>query len=505
MLKKKQVTWASKVSEMISSSITSMQEKLSTSQHMAYVAPSMMLAFLFGPIGILQGIYAKHFGVALTTIATVLLVSRLFDAITDPIIGYWSDRHHAKTGTRKPFIVAGGLLFIVSSYFLYVPVDLTTLGPETRVSGAYFLIWFLLFYLAWTLLEIPHLAWGAELANSAKAKNKIFSLRASSMIAGLVLFYLIPFLPFFANNEFTPQTLQWTAIAAALMMLPVLYLCVRVTPNGVCSEVGNSRSDSVWVIRQEIISNKPFLLFTGAFCLYGVAGGMWFTLMFIFVDAYLKLGNHFALLTLIALSSSVVCLGFWYWLANRFSKKLAWGLGALCYAFGIVTTGFLQVGQTEVVGLALVMLLAYIGTTCVAAMSPAFLADIIEYGHWKSGADRSATYFSFYTLASKTALALGGSIGLGIAGWAGFDPSSIAHSSEAIWGLRIAACWLPATVMILAVVVMAIVPINARHSLIISRRLDRQRQYELVSTNKTKTGTSPCSTIAPASQINPLG
>ena len=52
-----------------------------------YAAPFFGVSLLMGPLAVLSGIYAKHYGFALTTIATVILVARLFDAITDPVIG----------------------------------------------------------------------------------------------------------------------------------------------------------------------------------------------------------------------------------------------------------------------------------------------------------------------------------------------------------------------------------------------------------------------------------
>jgi Na+/melibiose symporter-like transporter len=448
---------------------------MSLPHYMAYVAPSMALAFLMGPIGILQGIYAKYFGVALTTIAIVLLISRLFDAITDPIIGCWSDRHYAKTGTRKPFVVAGGLLFIISSYFLYVPVDITTLNADTTVNTTYFLLWFILFYLAWTLIEIPHLAWGAELATNTKVKNKLFSFRASSTLVGTLIFYLVPLMPFFPSDEFTPQTLQWTAISAGLLMLLALYYCLKVIPDGAAPNTGKANAHSVWELRYEILANKSFLIFIGAFCLYGLAGGMWITLLFIMVDTYLNLGHHFALITAFSLSLSIVSLGLWYWLANRFSKRLAWGLGVFCYASATGITGFLTPAQTGVLSLTAVMLLAYAGSASVLALSPSLLADIIDYGRWKFGTDHSATYFSLYTLVMKTAAAIGGSIGLGIAGGFGFEPSSTEHSAEAVVGLRLAASWLPTTVAVFAVCFMALVPLTTRHSHLIRCRLERRQ------------------------------
>ena len=115
---------------------------------LAYVAPQLGLSLLFAPvITVLGGIYGKYYGVSLTTIATVMLVARIFDAVTDPLIGYYSDRLRARTGTRKPLILLGGLLVIPCSYFLFVP-------PE-GVGASYFTFWYMAFYLAMTIFIIP--------------------------------------------------------------------------------------------------------------------------------------------------------------------------------------------------------------------------------------------------------------------------------------------------------------------------------------------------------------
>ena len=95
----------------------------SLSESLTYSAPYLTMAWLGAPIPILQGIYAKYYGFSLTTLATIILLARFFDAITDPLIGYYSDRYARRTGTRKPFILAGGLLLILSAYFLYVPIS----------------------------------------------------------------------------------------------------------------------------------------------------------------------------------------------------------------------------------------------------------------------------------------------------------------------------------------------------------------------------------------------
>lgn len=264
------------------------------SQILAYAIPVLPVYFLYGPLVLLQGIYAKYFGVALTTIASVLLVSRLFDAVSDPIIGYLSDRYCARRGSRKRFVVCGGILFIVSSWFLYVPVNFNTLEvidfgihePSPTVSGTYFLIFFLAFYLSYTLFEIPHLAWGGELVSSSKDKNKIYGMRSFFFFLGGLLFYVMPLMPWFDTNEFTPQTLKWSVTIAGFLMLPMLYFCVINVPDKkvFAQNFGSKFSDiedrDLKPVLRAIITNKPLRILTAAHVCTGFGASMFYTLLF---------------------------------------------------------------------------------------------------------------------------------------------------------------------------------------------------------------------------------
>lgn len=99
-----------------------------------FVIPFAGVSLFMASLGVLHGIYAKYFGISLTAIATVLLVSRLFDAINDPIIGYSSDRVRLHTGTRKQFVFIGGLLTAISCYFLIQPPGRCRFSPLHRLE-----------------------------------------------------------------------------------------------------------------------------------------------------------------------------------------------------------------------------------------------------------------------------------------------------------------------------------------------------------------------------------
>jgi Na+/melibiose symporter-like transporter len=158
-----------------------MSKNISNLQIAAYAAPIMIMALMLGPAGsILQGVYTQSFGLKLEDIAVYLIVVRLFDAITDPAIGYLSDKTVSWPGGRKIWIVAGAIISVIGAYFLFIP-------PE-NVTAEYFLVFFLVCFLGWTMMEIPHLAWGNELSGNYDTKSKIFNVRYAFLFIGMWTF-----------------------------------------------------------------------------------------------------------------------------------------------------------------------------------------------------------------------------------------------------------------------------------------------------------------------------
>ena len=112
---------------------------------------NLPLSMLMSPTAaILPNYYLEYSSVTLAGLATATLVARLFDGLTDPLIGFLSDR----AGNRKPWMIGGALLVAVSAWFLY--------NPDEQAGLSHFLVWYLIVTLGWTLIEIPHTAMAAE-------------------------------------------------------------------------------------------------------------------------------------------------------------------------------------------------------------------------------------------------------------------------------------------------------------------------------------------------------
>lgn len=439
---------------------------VSTSISVNYALPVTSALMLLTPLGIVQAIYAKHYGIALSTLAVIVLLSRIVDAISDPIIGYCSDRYRRKHGTRKPFIVTGAILLLVCGYFLYVPLE--------QVSVSYFLFWFVAFYIAYTLFEIPHISWPCDITGQSLYRAKLYSFRVISGYIGVVFFYCVPFLPIFPTQEITLQTLKVFFFIAAGLMLPCLFQCMRQVPAGakLSQDVRQSGWHFIKMSLLEMAENVPFLIFTAAFVLGGFAAGMWSGLIYIYVDSYLGMSDRFAQIFLTAFMASILVSPIWYQLAARWGKKLVWGIVVILLVASFISTGILSPEKTSFTQLLLVVVVSICASMGGAIMSSALLSEIVDYSHLKVGIEKSATYFSMKVFFEKTAVALGGALALAVVSWHGFSMTESHYSSESIQGLKFAIAWAPAFLMSIALVFVVLTPIDERRHRIIRKRLD---------------------------------
>jgi GPH family glycoside/pentoside/hexuronide:cation symporter len=435
---------------------------------LAFSLPYISSVFLYVPRNVVQGIYAKYFGLSLTTIAGIVLFARAFDAVIDPMCGYLSDRYRARTGTRKPLLVVGGVIYCVGAYLLY--------SPPFGVTATQFLGAYVVFYVGWSTLEISYLAWGGELAATSLGKTRVFTYRIGLGYLGPLLFYAVPQLPFFSTADVTPQTLHWAVIAGGAMMLPFLYIATTRVPDGhATGEVtetpsqGTGRSIRLWL--QLLIKNRPFVLLLAGFMSISVGTEMWYALIFTYVDAYLGLGAQFARMFMLAFVVGSACTPVWYRLIAWLGRKVAWIMALSLLTASFILTGSLQPGETTFAELATLKILNTAGNVGTGILAVSWLADIVDYGTWKSGVSRGASYFAMLTFSVKANAALASSAAFALAAWFGVNAAARAQTERAIFGVHLTIVWLPIAFLLMSLVFIMMIPIDARRHDIILRRL----------------------------------
>lgn len=434
----------------------------------AYAAPAAPVMLLTGSILIvLQGVYAKYYGIPLSTIAAIFLASRIFDAVFDPVIGIFADRVYVRTGSRKRLIVAGGLLLVISGGFLYLPPD--------NVGASYFAFWLLMYFAGFTLFDIPHLAWGSSLAQSSTEKTTLFGCRSGFAFAGSLLFFALPYLPVFESTEITPETLKAAFILFVLLIVPSLLLSANYVPNSRTSigttDVDRQRNTILHVL-ELIYDNKPFLWITAAQICTGIGVGIWTSLVFIFADSHLGSGEVFAFSYAIGMIAAVLSIPCWNVVNRRFGKRRVWAGAMIMVAVSYLSCGLLQPNNLAAYGLIIVIVFSSIGLAQFGIAAPSFVSDASDYSRWKFKEERSGSYFAIFAVINKSVAALGASFGLTFVGFAGFDPASINNHSRAVIGLYSAVSWLPALFFILSAFFILKIPLTERRNELVRRVLN---------------------------------
>lgn len=448
-------------------------------QMLAYGGPSVGLVFLTAPMGVLQGIYAKYFGIPLAVLAGVLLLSRLFDAVIDPLIGFVSDRYRVRTGTRKPFVLAGSLGLIVCSYFLFV--------PPVDVSVAYFTFWIMVFYVASTIKHIPLTAWGSEITAEPKERTAIFAVYSFMGKVGSFLFYFVPFLPMFTSTEITPETLKVSVMLATILILPSLYFALKYVPNGPPAIVGSTTKKSKSVAFNDLVSafkcNKPFQIYMAAYACYGLGMGMQGGLFFLFVDSYLGQGEVFASISLVGLGLGLVFTPVAYKLAILWGKKRLWFIATCLLIASMLYMTQLSPDKDATAALLIAFMVIGLGGVCLSVVIMPMLSETIDYSLLSDKTERRGVYFAALSFMIKAEGALGLALGLAIAGWLGFDATANTHNETSGFAIRMAMVWIPCAILCVSLFFIWLSPLNERRSMIIARRLarDAERSEEFQS------------------------
>src|SRR6056297_119406 len=156
---------------------------LSVGKKIAYSAPAFALAVVGIPVYVyLPKFYTDVVGVHISALGVILLLVRLFAAVTDPAIGLISDRIQTPWGRRRPFILGGAVLTAMAIILLFNPPDV---GPDA--ATLWFLTLIFALFLFWTVVIVPYESLGPELTFDYDERTTLFSMRDGALIAGTLV------------------------------------------------------------------------------------------------------------------------------------------------------------------------------------------------------------------------------------------------------------------------------------------------------------------------------
>lgn len=423
-------------------------ERLPAQRLLAYGLPGLPLAGLGVPLFIfLPSFYATHLGLGLEEIGLALLLARIWDAASDPLIGHLSDRWRSRIGRRKPWLLLGLVPTCLAVWALFV--------PEQGMTAAQLFAWSALLYFGWTMIQLPHAAWGAELSGDYHERSRIAAFRETFVVAGTLTAAAIPTLVGEPGGG-GPAAMR----AFALFLILAFPLAILLASTAV-PETGSPATSGRLSLAEGaglLMANRPFLRLLLAYLLNGLANGMAATLFVLFVGQGLALPEQSDLLLLVYFLAGILGVPVWLAASRRLGKHRAWVAAMLANAAAFSGVLLLDPGDF------LPFLVICIATgLCLGAdlvLPPSMQADVVDVDTAATGRSRAGLYFALWGMATKLALALAVGIAFPILDAVGFRPTG-ENAPEALFALALLYGGAPVLLKLAAVSLVFRFPLDA--------------------------------------------
>jgi GPH family glycoside/pentoside/hexuronide:cation symporter len=427
-------------------------EKLSFREKLGYGLGDSASNFFFQVFNLfLLYYYTDVFGLSPAVVGTMFLVTKIIDAVSDPVMGLIADRTRSRWGSFRPYILWVALPYGLFGYLMFASPDLSDSG---KVVYAY--VTYTLMMLAYTAINVPYSSLLGVISPSSEERTKVSSYRfVCAFLAGwIVVTFVGPFKSILGGGDEVLGFRLTMAIFAVISVL-LFWFTFATTKERVHAPV--DRSTDIKKDLSAIWSNGPWrALFISAIAVLMTLAVRFGVLLYYFKyyvgtndtpvflifdqsDLFLSLGM-FAMIIGVMLTKS---------LSDRFEKRTLMIVLTLLNAVSMAAFFFIPPDQYWM------MVVVYCIGNLLNGPTPALVwsmyADCADYGEWSTGRRTTGLVFSTVLFAQKTGLAVGAGCAGILLGYFGFVANEV-QSDSAILGIRLMFSIIPAILSVIGAV-----------------------------------------------------
>jgi GPH family glycoside/pentoside/hexuronide:cation symporter len=432
---------------------------------MTKLSRKIKLGFGIGDLGgnlffTMTGFYLLFFltdiaGLSPALAGTVLMIGKIWDAVTDPATGYISDRTRSRWGRRRPYMFVGSIVAILAMGLMFTKPGFT---EQTKLF-VYFTFIYCLLNTAYTLVNIPYTALLPELSTDFNQRTVLTGYRMSFAVLGTFIGAgaVMPVV-----GLFTSVRTGWAAmgyIAGGIMLLTSFITIWAVREPEHPEPQGG---DGFFKTYAQALSNKVFLLALIPWSLFilgtsMVQGALVYYFKYIFKDE-----GMFQIALIFLLSTSLLFIPIWVKISKIIGKKWCYAIGMTIMTGGVLV--FSLIGESfGVLGSCIVMGIAGIGLSTHYVIPHAILPDVVEHDSiHHGGLRREGVFSSLWTFMSK----LGQAVALALNGWIlalfAYNPDT-ELTRETINGIKLICGPGPAFFYIIGIIIIAFYPISKEY------------------------------------------
>ena len=421
---------------------------------------------------------------------SLLLISKIWDAVNDPIVGMWSDRTRSgKWGRRYPWMLWGAIPFGIT-FFLQWIVPKFSSDPATNQTGLfwYYIAVAIVFNTFYTIVNLPYTALTPELTQDYNERTSLNSFRFTFSIGGSIISLILAQVIFASVADVAQRYLILGGICAVLSTLP-LYWCVfgtrarsvEVAQHHLVSSTEEPASLPYLQQMRIVFSNRPFLFVIGIYLCSWLGVQVTAAILPYFVVNWL--GQPSSIFTAVALAvqgTALVMLFVWSAVSARVGKKAVYFMGMVIWIIAQAGLFFLQPNQSGLIFPLAIM--AGVGVSTAYLIPWSMMPDVIELDELNTGMRREGVFYGFMVLLQKIGLAIGLFLvgqALNVAGFiesAAGEPAPVQPES-ALLAIRLAIGPIPTVALLLGLVLAYFYPITREvHAEILLKLQERKLQ-----------------------------
>lgn len=460
--------------------------------------------FGFAGVSILAyPVYNMVFGVNAALVGIALMIPRLWDALTDPIMGRISDNANLRLGRRKPFIVAGAVAMAI----LFGCIWMVPAGWSDGWKISYFIVLQILFFTAYTVYAVPYTALTYEMTPDYRERTTVMSFcaffhKAGEFLSGWMLPLAALLSVWLVADAGDPErsgiiVMGWIVgllILGACGTLPGLFVKERFGGQ----KVTQNKPVALFASIRDALRNRAFLILVAIIVLNTLSG-----VLAMGIDQYLLVyfmhdgDKAVGLVQKGVLTSGYAVIGFLSiplinWLASKFDKK-----GALYFVYGLMVVGALakwfifapghpmiHIGGTTISPILLIdPLLCGPMWVAVKILLASMMADICDEDEYRHGQRREGMFGAVFSWLEKMIVSLA-YMSTGIAlSLAAFDPElGGSQAPQTFTVMRLFLSGAPAITALFALVALYFYPINEERAEETRSKLEARRGSPEVAT-----------------------
>jgi len=442
--------------------------KLSIKEKIGYGLGDTASHFVWDMVGFwILIFYTDTFGISAATAGTIMLIARVWDMISDPIMGIIADRTNTRWGKFRPYI-----LWMALPYSLLAVLTFTTpnLGPTGKVIYAgvtYFLL-----MTVFTAINLPYSSLGAVMTSDSYERAGLNSYRfVFAFIGQLIVTGTALTLASYFGGGNSAKGYQYTLILFSLISFLLFMIVFKSTKERV--KPPKEQKQNLKEDLRNLFKNKPWVILF----FVGIISFVMFAMQNLSIAYYFKyyIGKeeNVQLFNVIGTVALIVGIPFSKPLAKRFGKRNVFLASSLIS--GIFFILLYLPSANNITSIYVLNIMAKLTYAPAVPLLWTMIADTADYSEWKNGRRSTGLVFSAATFAQKAGWGIGGALAGWILALYNFTPN-IVQTDTALTGIKLMISVFPGILYMSCAILLYFYSIDHKTCVLMQKELDERRE-----------------------------